>query len=200
MTAYIIFPTVEADPQPENPETGQGPKGRGGMHPAIYISNAEDGTGSTRLAGGLYQSVCENGCIFGWKAEGMINIRHRGHSDAEMAYAVSVAIVEAMKSASLGIEQYMNACKIQIQSEMIPSIIDTWKSQFKVAENISTEWATMLNTQSTVHGLTLADAVNGLTLIAGAQENHVLREDLEITAGEILLNPPDRILRASVRR
>lgn len=200
MTAYIIFPTVDAsDPQTDNPQTGEGRRGKGGMHPAIYVSNAEDGTGSTRLAGGLYQSVCENGCIFGWKSESAINIRHRGHSDAEMAYAVSVAIVEAMKSASLGIEQYVNACKIQIESEMIPQLIDGWKSQFKVSENITDEWSKMMVTQSSVHGLTLADTVNGLTLIAGAQANNAVREDLEIAAGEILLNPPARVLRTNRR-
>lgn len=41
---------------------------------------------------------------------------------------------------------------------------------------------------------TLADAVNSLTFIGGAIDNAQEREDVEIAAGEILMNPPSRLI------
>jgi hypothetical protein len=187
MTAYIIFPTVTADTNNANSyDTGHGRRDDGGLHPAIYISNAEDGTGSTNLSGGLYRSVCENGCIYGWHSEASIKIRHRAHSDVQMAYAVSVAIVEAMKNATLGMEAYVKACTMEIETAVIPNIVAEWKSKFAVSENVTKQWLDNMTVNASVHPLTLADAVNSLTFIGGAIEDADARENVEIAAGELL--------------
>lgn len=185
MTAYVIFPTVRANTNDaDSYDTGR--RDDGGLHPALYISNGEDGTASTRVSGGLYRSACENGCIMGWNAEASIRIRHLHKTNAEMAYAVNVALVEAMKSSQLGIENYVKACTEQIQTEMLPNMIAHWKTLYQVSEDVTDAWKNDMTNAASLRPLTLADAVNSLTLVAGTIEQVKQRENAEIMAGEIL--------------
>lgn len=167
LDSWILFDAVNADPNTGNPKSYDG-GGYGGLKPAIHIRNSEDGTGSVRIAGGMYRSYCTNGVIFGWKEEQRMRQVHMGQRWAMKGY-VWHALTLAMKNASKGIDLYIEATKTEMGSE-VDTIIKRWTSKYALSVETSKLWSKAVEDAKP---RTVADIVMATSDFAGYQPRDV---------------------------
>lgn len=184
LSAYILIPSITFDKDPSY-------KGgdNGGLHPAVYISNSEIGTGAARTAGGLYRKVCSNGAIYGWKSEQSLQVRHRWLSAYAMRSIVASGIAEALKMSEKAAKAYVAAQDIAIEEVNLKGIIGEWASKYGLTVGAKDNWlkcvTAEVETQERESPM-LIDVFNGATYSAHAIENVMEREMVERMAGDML--------------
>lgn len=164
---WILFNSVNADPNTNNPQSYDG-GGYGGLKPAIHIRNSEDGTGSVRIAGGMYRSYCTNGVIFGWKEEQRMRQVHMGQRWAMKGY-VWHALTLAMSKANKGIDLYIAATEMELGQE-IDSIVKRWTSKYALSVETSKLWSKAVEE---AQPRTVADFVMATSDFAGYQSRDI---------------------------
>ncbi len=176
---WILFNSVNADPNTNNPQSYDG-GGYGGLKPAIHIRNSEDGTGSVRIAGGMYRSYCTNGVIFGWKEEQRMRQVHMGQRWAMKGY-VWHALTLAMSKANKGIDLYIAATEMELGQE-IDSIVKRWTSKYALSVETSKLWSKAVEE---AQPRTVADFVMATSDFAGYQSRDITTT-MEEMAGAML--------------
>ncbi len=176
---WILFNTVNADPNTGEPQSYDG-GGYGGLKPAVHIRNSEDGTGSVRIAGGMFRSYCTNGVIFGWKEEQRMRQVHMGQRWAMKGY-VWHALTLAMSNASKGIDLYIEATKTEIGQEL-DNIVKRWTSRYALSVETSKLWSKAVED---AQPRTVADFVMATSDFAGYQSRDVMTS-MEEMAGAML--------------
>ncbi len=179
LDAWILFDSVNADPNLDKPQSYDG-GGYGGLKPAIHIRNSEDGTGSVRIAGGMYRSYCTNGVIFGWKEEQRMRQVHMGQRWAMKGY-VWHALTLAMNNASKGIDLYIGATKIELEQE-VDAIVKRWTNRYALSVETSKFWSKAV---ADAKPRTVADFVMATSDFAGYQ-NREVSTTMEEMAGAML--------------
>lgn len=176
---WVLFESVNSDPNTSNPQSYDG-GGYGGLKPAIHIRNSEDGTGSVRIAGGMYRSYCANGVIFGWKEEQRMRQIHMGQRWAMKGY-VWHALTLAMNNASKGIDLYISATQVELGHEL-DSIINRWTNKYALSAETSKLWTKAV---TEAQPRTVADFVMATSDFAGYQPRDITTT-MEEMAGAML--------------
>lgn len=184
MSGYILFENAEAKNLPD-PKTKDG-GGNGGIKPAIFFANGEDGNRKLVITGGFYRGVCSNGLIYGWNAEESLNLIHRKVGNDYFDFAVRSGILNAMASCKLAIEQYAKALTERIDQEALPRMIESWFETFSVEPEI-VSWAEDLKAiNRNCADLTYADVIDSLTYRASQIDAETTRITMERFAGQLL--------------
>jgi hypothetical protein len=185
LSAYIVIPSVTFDNDPAY-RGGD----NGGLHPAVYISNSEIGTGSARTAGGLYRWYCSNGAIYGWKAEESLAVRHRWLSIGTMRAIVASGIASALKMSEKCAIAYVQAQEIHVEQVNLKSIINEWAGKYGLSVPAKESWLRAVTAETSVQERQddprLIDLFNGATYSAQSIENVPAREMVERMAGDML--------------
>lgn len=139
MSAWLIALDVEADlPDLKISDGG----GHGSIKPAIHFGNSEDGTGTVKIRGGLYRSFCANGVIMGFNEKSDFRAVHLGRSNL-LSQKTAIAVAGALDAAGVAIQQFAEACKVEIDQE-VNQIIDGWSKRFKVKDDQALNWEAMV--------------------------------------------------------
>lgn len=186
LSAYVVVPSVTFDNDPSY-------KGRdnGGLHPAIYISNSEIGTGAARTTGGLYRSFCSNGAIYGWKAEESLIVRHRYLTASAMLSIVAAGIAEALRMSEKAALAYVKAQDIAVEPVSLKPIVEEWARKYGISVSAKENWLKGITVESAEqeHEQTmLIDVFNAATFSAHTIETVAERELVERMAGDMLYN------------
>ena len=178
MSLWILFDKVNADPD-ENLRTYDG-GGSGGLRPAIYIRNAEDGTGKIGLKSGFYRSYCSNGVIFGLQTKASVERIHLGNSQKLVDATIRLAVGEAVDGIGIGIDRYIESCKEELVVG-VDEIVAKWSKRHGMSTETSDLWKGFLS-----RSRTYGDVVMGTSDYAGTLENSDLQEEFETIAGKML--------------
>jgi len=178
MSFYVLFDGVVADPDKSIQSYDGG--GAGGLKPAIYVRNAEDGTGSISLKAGLYRSYCANGVIFGFNKRTSVRVVHLGYRKRFVAAEIKMAIGETAELAGVGIDKYIEATEEYI-SGGIDEVVGNWSKKYKMSDDTTALWK-----GSVLRSRTWADFVMATSDFAGGQENRNDQEMFEELSGELL--------------
>lgn len=206
LRAWILLPSITfaKDPITEAPRingvdgdvfdldrlggNGNGP-GNGGLHPAVYITNSEIGTGSVRATGGVYRSVCTNGLIYGWRSEESMQVRHRFLSMNTMRAVVAAGVADAFRMSEKAARTFVEAQEIHVQPQSLRPIVDEWTRKYGLTVEASDNWLASIQAETFTYNRKddprLFDVVNGATY--AAQNTHEdEREVMERMAGDML--------------
>jgi len=186
MRAYVLLPSVTFGELP----SADGPGfGNGGLHPAIYISNSEIGTGKARVSGGVYRATCSNGMIYGWQADDVVGVRHIHIHESALFAVIASAVANGFKLSQKAAEEFMASQETHLQPESLKSLVGEWTRKYGITVERGEDWLAAISTESATYGRPddprLFDAVNALTFVAREKEP-VERELLERTAGDLL--------------
>jgi len=181
LSAYILMPQITFN---------QDPNGHGGLHPAVYVSNSEVGTGAARTAGGLYLDYCENGSIHGWKAEEALAVRHRFLSVGAMRSIVASGIAGALKMSEQAAKDYVAAQDIHLEPVNLKGIVDKWATKYGLTVGAKENWLAAAIGESSNQGRKpdprVLDLFNGATYSAKLINSVPERELVERMAGDML--------------
>ena len=183
LSAYVLVPSVTFADDPSY-------KG-GGLHPAVYISNSEIGTGAARTTGGLYQHACSNGTIYGWKAEGALIVRHRFLTETAILSIVAAGIAESFHMSEQAAMAYVKAQEVAIEPVSLQPIVNEWARKYGISVSAKDNWLKAITAESIEqeHSQTmLVDVVNAATFSANMIETVAERELVERMAGDMLYN------------
>ena len=128
LTAYYLLPGVQFDTDTPGHSADGG--GSGGLHPAIYLSNDETGGGSVRITGAVFRSYCENGAIFGWKANMTDRIIHRWNNRRLLAIKAAESISIALNLAETGALRYIEMQATRIEAANLSKIVTGWAEKY----------------------------------------------------------------------
>lgn len=185
MSAYILFKDVQFDGQDPG-RMGDG-GGTGGLRPAVYISNSEIGTGSSRIHGGLYRSFCNNGVILGWNADTTFRIVHRFRSREQVALLANEAIAESMKLSEEAAIEFIEAQHNFVNPQSLKSITGKWSRKYGLTVSQSENWLERVVNLKSRHGrVSYADVINEATYMAHNTEDRDQIQTLERMAGEMV--------------
>ena len=189
MSTYILLEAISFGRDPLN----HGGGGEG-LHPAIYISNSEIGTGAARTMGGLYRSVCENGVIYGWERETAQVVIHKHFQRNTLAAIVAAGVIDALKMSEEAAHKFMAARDQKIEPQRLDGLIGRWASTYGISVDIKDNWLSNTKTEWHRSGLeepTIFDVVNAATYVAHEySDSPQQRENVERMAGRILQGVP----------
>lgn len=177
MRGYVLLPNVtfardpRANGQSEHGEGDQlNPGSNGGLHPAIYVTNSEIGTGKVRIHGGLYSSVCDNGAIYGWNEKIGLELIHRHVSRRTIASAVADSLVAAFELSEKMAHRFIYSQMIFLEPTKIEKLADSWAEKYGLTLESTEAWENMIEVEAAQNqrrgAPALFDAVNAVTFSA----------------------------------
>jgi hypothetical protein len=190
MRAYVLFPgvTLGRDPRGGN---GNGPQTGGGLHPAVYLSNSEIGTGRLRIHAAVFTGKCDNGAIVGWnqKASGL-ELIHRGLSVTTVHSAVTDAMAECLELSEEATKAFIASQHVRFEPTRLQNLAEKWGSKYGLTLPSIESWQALITKEAADEGRVLEpalfDAVNAATWLAGQREDGGEREQMERMAGDLL--------------
>ena len=202
LRGYVLLPGITFAPEPTGGKPGGGMttpdgwlpgdgRGNGGnLHPGIYVSNSEIGSGKVRIHGGLFRGACSNGMIYGWgaKDQGALELIHRGSSRRTMTSAVSDALVAALRLSEAGAERFIASQAEILEPRAIPKLAREWGDRYGLTLPSIEAWTTLVGAEAAANGrpkAALFDLVNGLTFLARDKRGQE-GETMERLAGDLL--------------
>lgn len=202
LRGYVLLPgiTFASDPgggkpgggmgAPEGWEPGDATGNGGNLHPGVYVSNSEVGSGKVRIHGGLFRGVCSNGMIYGWgaKDQGALELIHRGVSERTMTSAVSDALVAALRMSETGAQRFIESQAEILEPKRIPALAREWGDRYGLTLPSIEAWTTLVGAEAASNGrpkAALFDLVNGLTFLARDKRGQE-GETMERLAGDLL--------------
>lgn len=187
LRAYILFPdvTIAQDPRAHG-------NGDGGIHPACYVHNCEIGGRRLKIAAAVYERVCKNGIIYGWKAEDITSIIHRWKSKSVFYPIVENGIAVALKMSEDAATAFIESQSIPVEKSALSGLVNRWSEKYGLSVQASDNWLKAITNSVVERDLggndyTLFDVINGVTQAAQVA-NAAERETMEIVGGEILAN------------
>jgi hypothetical protein len=194
MRAYLLNRSIKFMDDPTSPNGGSA------LHPAVYISNSEIGTGKVRIAGGLFRKACSNGMILGWNEENSLQLVHRHLSERTMVSAVADALVAAFKMSEEGASKFINSQNILLEPDRLEGLQEKWAKKFGITVESKEEWVSMVKAEAASNGRprvpALVDVLNSATYMAQSRKVGKEREAIERMAGELMYAElPERFLR-----
>lgn len=182
MRAYILFSGLTK----ELPEGKDG----GGLHPGIYISNNEIGTGSVRVAAGVWRDVCTNGLIYGWNAEWNRALAHRFYTKAAFSAVIADNVANALEITEEAAEKFVQSYAVEVGKSRVEKILDRW-AEGSMTVKSRERWETLTFASVSDYGreredVRLFDVLNGLTQAAQLADNEDETEVMERMAGDML--------------
>jgi hypothetical protein len=196
MAAYLVWKGTDFSGNGNDRPLGDG-GGTGGLKPAVYISNSEIGTGSSRIHGGLYRSFCDNGMILGWKADTAFQIIHRFKNRNQIALLANEAIAEALKLSEAAAQKFIEAQHQFIAPTSLKSITGKWAKKYGLTVGQNESWLEAVTSGSKQTGrVSYADLINQATYYAHRTEDSDLVQTFERMAGEMVFAevPRDAVL------
>lgn len=211
LRAYVLLPRVVfgADPGAGrggngSPALGGGPNGA--LHPAVYVSNSEIGTGKVRIHGGLFRVVCSNGAIRWQSDEGGLELVHRGLSARTIAHAVADALVSALKLSEDLARVFLASQAVLVAPGRIEALCKSWGDKYGLSVGTVDEWRAMVAPEAIHNGrggegeaVALFDVVNAATY-AAHKLTPAEREQVERMAGDLVYADVSRYAGAPVRQ
>ena len=180
MKAFVLLPRITF---------GSDPEAGGGLHPAIYISNSEVGTGKLRLTGGVFRTVCSNGLIMGWAAKGGLQIVHRHINKQIFASQIAGQLEIALTMSEAATQKFIQSQAILMDNTKLKTLSNRWAAKYGLTLTDASEWELMVRHEAELNGrgenVTLFDVVNGATYLAHSKEP-VEAEILQRMAGDLL--------------
>lgn len=164
-----------------------------GLHPGIYITNSEVGTGSARVCAGLWRDYCTNGLVYGWRDKDNEVLIHRHYTKTAFKTVVADNIARAFQMSIEAAEKFVASYSVPVDGHRLEELIDQW-SKSGVTVQSQENWAVMTHQYATSEGrdpwgnLKLYDVVNGLTEAAQMTTNEDEQERMEVLAGDLLAN------------
>jgi hypothetical protein len=207
LRAYVVLPQITFAPDPGVRQPGlavaeTGPQwagnvaghrwlNNGGLHPAIYISNSEIGTGAARVAGGIFRAICENGVIIGWKAEHAQVVVHRHFTRGIIRSIIASAVADGLKMSEEAAKRFVQSQEVHIEKKSLRPLVDDWAAKYGISVEAKDNWLGAVMGEATSYGRadepTLFDLVNAATYTAHALGSDE-REMVERMAGDLLLS------------
>lgn len=187
MNAWIIFQDAvyNQDKYDGTTKLYDGGQAGEGLKPAIHIRNSEDGTGSVRIDSGFYRSYCTNGVLIGFNTESALKVIHKFSNEKIIDIKVRTTIIEAARNSVIGIEKFIEAVGVKLNTEVTDSIIDSWSKKFSMPSGITTGLK-----EHGKYAHTWADMVMIVSDYAGTQVDSKVSVDLESMAGDMLMSTP----------
>jgi hypothetical protein len=212
LRAYVLLPrvTITKDPSARGgdqavltPDTGNthGPRGHewtggdprgngGGLHPAVYLTNSEVGTGRVRIHGAMFRAVCSNGAIVGWKQGEGLDLVHRNLSRRTIASAMADALVEAFRMSEDAVNRFVASQAILLEPGKIAGLAREWGDKYGISLPNIEAWTKMVDAEAGANGRreipALFDLVNAATFLAQSVGGADEREALERVGGDLL--------------
>lgn len=212
LRAYVLLPrvTITQDPGARGGEhvaltpdtgnahgpgghewTGGDPRGNGGgLHPAIYLTNSEVGTGRVRIHGAMFRAVCSNGAIVGWKQGEGLDLVHRNLSRRTIASAMADALVEAFRMSEDAVNRFVASQAILLEPTKIGGLAREWGDKYGISLPNIEAWTKMVTAEAGANGRleapALFDLVNAATFLAQSVGGADEREALERVGGDLL--------------
>lgn len=212
LRAYVLLPrvTITQDPgaggggqatltpdagNPQGPAghewTGGDPRGNGGgLHPAIYVTNSEVGTGRVRIHGAIFRSVCSNGAIVGWKQGEGLDLVHRNLSRRTIASAMADALVKAFRMSEDAVKRFVASQAILLEPTKVGGLAREWGDKYGISLPNIEAWTKMVTAEAGANGRleapALFDLVNAATFLAQSVGGADEREALERVGGDLL--------------
>jgi len=194
MRAFILLPDITVNNDPgagggtSRPQ-GYSPNG-GGLHPAVYISNSEVGTGKVRLTGGVFRKVCSNGMIMGWRNNSSIAITHRFTNRELVAVEVIGMMEKAFQMSEAAITKFVEAQHVALVEGSLQRLASRWAEKYGLPKEFSTKWEAGAQQEAINNGrhameTTLFDFLNGATYLAHTAD-YETAETIQRMAGDLL--------------
>jgi hypothetical protein len=186
MRAYVLLPEVTFG---QLPGTDDGGHGNGGLHPGIYISNSEIGTGAARTSGGLYRATCQNGMIYGWSAGEIVRVRHLFIHQAALLAVIASAVAAGFKMSERAALAFIESQQIHMRPTGLEGLVEKWVTKYGLSVDRKADWLTAISTETATYGRPddprLFDVTNALTYIA-REKDAAEREMMERAAGDLI--------------
>lgn len=181
LRCHLAFPEITFD---------EDPRGGGGIHPSIYISNNEIGGGSVRVAPGTFSQSCLNDVIYGWKnRENTFQLRHRHLDETLMARLVAHSISEALEMSENVAHAFLQTVSVPVEPVSLKPITENWTRKYGISIEASENWLGAVLAESVSAGRAddprAFDLINGLTMTAQTREPDE-RHKMEVLAGALI--------------
>ena len=198
MSGYLLLLGTSFGPDPRalarnNGHIGRRPGSGGGanLHPAIYFTNSEIGTGKVRLHGGLFSSVCDNGSIIGWQqGDAGVSLTHRHISARSIQSLLADGLAAALRLSEAAAERIYQSANITIQPSALAKLADQWGRKYGMTLDSIEQWKQMTRVEANAAGrsgdVRLLDVFNGVTYTAQDAAHPDEREVMERIGGDLL--------------
>lgn len=183
LSAYVIFPEVTFAHDPRD-------NGKGGeLHPALHIRNSERGGGTAKITSAVFSGYCQNGMIYGYKANEVLSIRHRYISTAVMGSLVAQSIATGLEMSEEAAKAFVQSQEIHIPPVNLSRITERWATNYGLSVSEREDWLKAITGESNRNerpdDVRLFDVLNAATWIA-QQKEPVLAVQYESMAGDML--------------
>ena len=181
LRSHIAFPEITF---------ADDPRGGGGIHPSIYISNNEIGGGSVRIAPGSYSQSCMNDVIYGWKdRQNTFQLRHRYLDETIMSRLVAHSVAEALEMSEMVAQAFIQTVSVSVDKVSLKPITENWVRKYGISVEAGESWLGAVLAESVSAGRAddprAFDLINGLTIIAQTREPDECHK-CEVLAGDLV--------------